>query len=404
MTHDVFISYSSKDKPIADGICARMEADGLRCWIAPRDIDSGQDWPTAIANGIAVSKVMVLVFSQSSNMSEDVSRELYLAANNKVVIIPFVIENVKPEAGKAYYLGRTHWLDAMNPPTDEQIARLIERVHSIMAPAGSVGSVARVLDFGQRVHHKRPWAIPVALLLVAGLVIGGVSFFPKIMATFFPVGLPSSASVDPSFYLYREDFDVPEFDGAIPTTVRLEGDKCSNKEVVQGNGSLVFQTSADVMPDCSVLMTWGIEFKLNQIKAFEFAISTSPETPLNHLSFAPTLAGHDNSQKSLMLICGLNGSQSGCSVRSNQDELYQTRRFTVTPGESYVFRIEIVDPNLMDFRFALNGDSIGEFTLSPENALIYKDQNYFIFGGLHSNQNTTEVGSYFIDYLAIEQR
>ena len=25
MTHDVFISYSSRDKPIADGICATME-------------------------------------------------------------------------------------------------------------------------------------------------------------------------------------------------------------------------------------------------------------------------------------------------------------------------------------------------------------------------------------------
>ena len=92
MVHDVFISYSHKDQPIADGICAKLEADGLRCWIAPRDIDPGEDWPAAIATGIAASKVMVLVFSQNSNMSEEVSRELYLAANSKVVIIPFVIE------------------------------------------------------------------------------------------------------------------------------------------------------------------------------------------------------------------------------------------------------------------------------------------------------------------------
>ena len=35
MAHDVFISYSSKDKPIADGITANLEAAGLRCWIAP---------------------------------------------------------------------------------------------------------------------------------------------------------------------------------------------------------------------------------------------------------------------------------------------------------------------------------------------------------------------------------
>src|SRR5512141_999235 len=147
MAHDVFISYSHKDQPIADGICAKMEAGGLSCWIAPRDIDPGEDWPSAIASGIAGSKVMVLVFSQNSNMSEEVSRELYLAANSKVIIIPFVIENVRPEAGKAYYLGRTHWLDAMNPPTNAQIGQLIERVRALMKegaqPAASGAGLGR---------------------------------------------------------------------------------------------------------------------------------------------------------------------------------------------------------------------------------------------------------------------
>ena len=37
MVHDVFISHSQKDKPIADGICAKLQATGVRCWIAPRD-------------------------------------------------------------------------------------------------------------------------------------------------------------------------------------------------------------------------------------------------------------------------------------------------------------------------------------------------------------------------------
>ncbi len=36
MAHDVFISYSSKDKPIADAVCANIEAAGIRCWVAPR--------------------------------------------------------------------------------------------------------------------------------------------------------------------------------------------------------------------------------------------------------------------------------------------------------------------------------------------------------------------------------
>lgn len=34
MAHNVFISYSSKDKTIADAVCAGLEMEKIRCWIA----------------------------------------------------------------------------------------------------------------------------------------------------------------------------------------------------------------------------------------------------------------------------------------------------------------------------------------------------------------------------------
>ena len=36
--HDVFISYSSKNKNIADAIVADLEQNNIKCWYAPRDI------------------------------------------------------------------------------------------------------------------------------------------------------------------------------------------------------------------------------------------------------------------------------------------------------------------------------------------------------------------------------
>jgi hypothetical protein len=186
MAHDVFISYSSKDKPIADGICANLESTGLRCWIAPRDIAPGQDWPTAIANAISSSKVMVLVFSASSNSSEDVGREIVLAANHKLIIIPFKIDNIEPEPGKQYYLARTHWLEAMNPPTREQVRILVERIRSVVTPVSlkdtnqpeatavlpSVPSISSKRD-----HFQWSYLGLVAALLVFILVI---IFWPKL--------------------------------------------------------------------------------------------------------------------------------------------------------------------------------------------------------------------------------
>jgi len=185
MAHDVFISYSSKDKPIADAICAHLEATGIRCWIAPRDIAAGEDWPTSIAQAISQSQALVLVFSASSNTSEDVSRELYLAANHKLVIIPFKIENVEPEPGKQYYLARTHWLDALNPPTWEQIQSLVDCVKTlvpltglaipeIITQSGNSLGTAVPAGGGLQASKKRRgspwlWLVPIGIVLIGML-------------------------------------------------------------------------------------------------------------------------------------------------------------------------------------------------------------------------------------------
>ena len=76
MAHDVFISYSSQDKVIADSVCATLESRKIRCWIAPRDVAPGQSWAAALVNAISSSRVFVLVFSEGSNKSMQVIREV----------------------------------------------------------------------------------------------------------------------------------------------------------------------------------------------------------------------------------------------------------------------------------------------------------------------------------------
>ena len=53
MTHDVLISYSSKHKSTADAVYAKLEQEGVRCWIAPRDIRPGQEWGEAVIEAAA---------------------------------------------------------------------------------------------------------------------------------------------------------------------------------------------------------------------------------------------------------------------------------------------------------------------------------------------------------------
>ena len=96
MAHDVFISYSHKDKAIADAACAALEREGVRVWIAPRDISPGAEWGGAIIDAINNAKAMVLIFSANANDSPQIRREVERAVNKEVPILPFRIEAVEP--------------------------------------------------------------------------------------------------------------------------------------------------------------------------------------------------------------------------------------------------------------------------------------------------------------------
>ncbi|MFN2596224.1 MAG: toll/interleukin-1 receptor domain-containing protein [Pyrinomonadaceae bacterium] len=132
MAHDVFISHSSKDKQVADAACARLEAEGLRCWIAPRDIMPGADWGEAIVDAISGSRVMVIVISANAVASQQIKREAERAVNKGVVIIPFRVEDVQLSKSLEYFISSTHWLDALTPPLERHIARLTDVIKALL--------------------------------------------------------------------------------------------------------------------------------------------------------------------------------------------------------------------------------------------------------------------------------
>lgn len=130
---DVFVSYSSHDKNIADAVCATLESQALRCWIAPRDIRAGSDWGEAIVHAIEQCTVMVIVFSSHANESAQVKREVERAVAKGVVIIPLRIEDVIPSKTMEYLISTQHWLDAMSPPLEKHLTVLGTTVKSLLA-------------------------------------------------------------------------------------------------------------------------------------------------------------------------------------------------------------------------------------------------------------------------------
>jgi TIR domain len=124
MVRDVFVSYSQPDYACAMELVSRVEAQGINCWIAPRDIAPSADWAAEIIDAIANSRTVVLVFSASSNDSPQVRREVERAVHKQVSILPFRIENVLPSKSLEYFLSAQHWMDAFPPPREPHYARL----------------------------------------------------------------------------------------------------------------------------------------------------------------------------------------------------------------------------------------------------------------------------------------
>ncbi|MBR3182212.1 MAG: toll/interleukin-1 receptor domain-containing protein [Eggerthellaceae bacterium] len=143
--HDVFISYSHEDVQVADAVCHKLESEGIRCWYAPRNIAPGATWADAIIEAIEGCEVMVLVFTDYSNASNQVHRELDTAVSLGKAIIPFRSTDTLPTGTMRYYLSTLHWLDAFDAPLEQGVTTLAERVKGLLGkseeePAASPAS------------------------------------------------------------------------------------------------------------------------------------------------------------------------------------------------------------------------------------------------------------------------
>jgi uncharacterized protein (TIGR03067 family) len=178
-THDVFLSYSSKDKTWADSACAVLEQHRVRCWIAPRDMTPGDEWAAGIIKGLNASRIMVLIFSDHANASKQVRKEVERAISKDLPVLAFRIQNVAPKDAMEFNLSNIHWLDAFTPPVERQLQELARSVKTLLASDPKLPEDPR--DTGDMhtktivdVHPARrpPWMRRSAVLgvLVLGLL------------------------------------------------------------------------------------------------------------------------------------------------------------------------------------------------------------------------------------------
>jgi TPR repeat protein len=196
----IFISHSSKDQKVARTICTALENRGLTCWVYSRNIQPGQNFQEQIVRAIRAAKIMVLVFTANANSSNEIKKELAIASQNNLVVIPVRIEDVIPNEAFAYEFATRQWIDLFDD-WESSIARLVELIvttsddqslgdqtnagsgstgDAVVQPAGKVIKTGPTLatrpaSFVQ--HPGSRWAmiLGAAVIVVAGIAYGVVT-------------------------------------------------------------------------------------------------------------------------------------------------------------------------------------------------------------------------------------
>lgn len=134
MAFDVFISYSSKEKDTAENLLSMIENAGISCWMAPRNIVPGAHWAASIAQAVRNARLLVLLFSKNSNISTQVAREVALADNHRIAILPIKIDNSTPDNVLEYYLSVSHWLDISQNKLEDSASKIVMAAKRYLEP------------------------------------------------------------------------------------------------------------------------------------------------------------------------------------------------------------------------------------------------------------------------------
>jgi hypothetical protein len=167
----VFVSYAQNDVSAAAEISTFLEQAAIPCWMAARSIPPGVQWADAIVDAMEECQVLLALLSPSSNASENVARELALAADNRVRAIPVRLEDCLPTKGMKFFLGNRQYLDAHPSPLAEYRHAIVEAVRGLLGAVAEAKPVITPRALPEEAVEPSadiaPLALPEAAVLPA---------------------------------------------------------------------------------------------------------------------------------------------------------------------------------------------------------------------------------------------
>jgi TolB-like protein len=161
----VFISYASHDAAIAQKACSALEAAGLLCWIAPRNVLPGANYADGIVHAIDESSILVLILSAQAVASAHVGREIERAVSKRHPVVALRIDAAPLTAAFEYFLNQSQWIEGGG--SDAAIAQLVGAVGQHLAP----GTAASPTNANHASAGRRSTAVGRRVWVIAAVVV-----------------------------------------------------------------------------------------------------------------------------------------------------------------------------------------------------------------------------------------
>ncbi|HUT36162.1 MAG TPA: TIR domain-containing protein [Planctomycetota bacterium] len=134
----VFVCYSRRDLPIVSPIVEVLRQAGVRIWIDQEGIDGASFWTEEIVNAIRGCRMLMFMASENSVESPNTMRELALAAQRNVTILPIYLTPVELPARMEYQLAGIQYIELFEGATEQGLRAMFRALeHAGIAVPGA---------------------------------------------------------------------------------------------------------------------------------------------------------------------------------------------------------------------------------------------------------------------------
>jgi len=96
MRYDVFVSFASKDIKAAKQVKEHLDSESLKCFFGSELSDEGGVCPEHIISAMKNSEILLVLFSSDASKSYNILRDILLADNKGLTLLPVRIQDVTP--------------------------------------------------------------------------------------------------------------------------------------------------------------------------------------------------------------------------------------------------------------------------------------------------------------------